>query len=166
MGIAPVIRDRRRAQGRGEISTSARSGPTRKRRSARPLRPSRKHRRRGRRLVVFLALLFLFGVGYSLWGLAEEGIASAIRPSAPAAQVSKEITRKTPSSAATTCDDLGVLVDRSHSLPSEYVPSDLVPLQDYGVPTLGSEVLRREAAEHLGHLVEDAATDGKELVVA
>jgi len=71
-----------------------------------------------------------------------------------------------PSSSATTCDDLGVLVDRSHSLPPEYVPKDLVPLQDHGVPVLGSEVLRRESAEHLGRLVEDASANGEELVVA
>jgi zinc D-Ala-D-Ala carboxypeptidase len=119
-------------------------------------------------LVVILALLFQFGVGYSLWGLAEEGIASAIRPSAPAAQVSKEMTRKTPTSA-TTCDGLDVLVDRKHSLSPDYVPSDLVPLQeDHGVSTLGSEVLRlrRGAAENLGHLIEDAAADAEELVVA
>jgi hypothetical protein len=78
-----------------------------------------------------------------LWGLAEEGIASAIRPSAPAAHVSKEMTRKTPTSATMACDGLDVLVDRKHSLSPDYVPSDLVPLQeDHGVPTLGSEVLR------------------------
>jgi D-alanyl-D-alanine carboxypeptidase len=165
MRTPPVIRERRTLEGRGKISTSARSGPTRKRRSAKSLRSSRKHRLRGRRLVAILALLFLFGVGYSLVGLAEEGIASAIRPSAPAAELSKEMTRKPPA-PATTCDDLGVLVDRSHPLPSDYVPGDLVPLEHYGVPTLGSETLRREAAEHLGRLVESTEADGEELVVA
>jgi hypothetical protein len=63
---------------------------------------------------------------------------------------------------ATTCDELSVLVDHSHSLPSDYVLSDLVPLQDYGVPTLGSAVLRRGAAEHLGRLVEGAPAGGEE----
>src|SRR4028119_771295 len=133
MGIAPVMRDRRRAdrrsaQGRREISTSARSGPTRKRRSARHLRPVRKRRRRGGRLVVFLTLLFLFGFGvsYSLVGLAEEGIAASVEPSTPAVELSKDKTRKM-SSSATSCDDLRVLVDRSHALPSDYVPKDLVP---------------------------------------
>jgi zinc D-Ala-D-Ala carboxypeptidase len=57
-------------------------------------------------------------------------------------------------------------VDRSHSLPSDYVPEDLVPLRDHGVPTLGSKALRREAAEHLGRLVQDAAADREKLVVA
>jgi D-alanyl-D-alanine carboxypeptidase len=115
--------------------------------------------------VVILALVFLFGVGYSFSGLEEEGIAVPLGPSTPAAELSKEKTRKPPSSAP-TCDDVSVLVDRFHSLPSDYVPKDLVPLQDYGVPTLGSEMLRREAAEHLGRLLEHAAADGEELVVA
>jgi zinc D-Ala-D-Ala carboxypeptidase len=92
-------------------------------------------------------------------------IASSVGPDAPAAGLPKDKARKVTSSA-TTCDDLGVLVDRSHSLPPDYVPRDLVPLRDYGVPTLGSEVLRREAAEHLGRLVEGAAADGEKLVVA
>jgi hypothetical protein len=167
MGTAPVIRERRTLEGRGEISASARSGPTRKRRSAKPLRSSRKRRLRGRQLVVILALLFLFGVGYSLVGLAEEGIASSLGSYIRAAELSKEKARKTSSSAA-TCDDLSVLVDRSHPLSPGYVPKDLVPLEDYGVPTLGSDVLRlrREAAENLGHLVEGATADGEELVVA
>ncbi len=67
-----------------------------------------------------------------------------------------------------SCDDLRVLVDRSHPLPPDYVPEDLVPLWAYGIPTLGGGemLLRREAAEHLSSLVWDAAADGEELVVA
>jgi zinc D-Ala-D-Ala carboxypeptidase len=165
MGTAPVIRQRRTAKGKAGVSTGARSGPPRKGRSARSLRRSGERRRRGRRLAVFLALLFAFGVGHSIVGLAEGRIASSVGPDAPAAGLPKDKARKVTSSA-TTCDDLGVLVDRSHSLPPDYVPRDLVPLRDYGVPTLGSEVLRREAAEHLGRLVEGAAADGEKLVVA
>jgi zinc D-Ala-D-Ala carboxypeptidase len=165
MGTAPVIRERRAAKGKAGVSTGARSGPPRKGRSARSLRRSGERRRRGRRLAVFLALLFAFGVGHSIVGLAEGRIASSVGPDAPAAGLPKDKARKVTSSA-TTCDDLGVLVDRSHSLPPDYVPRDLVPLRDYGVPTLGSEVLRREAAEHLGRLVEGAAADGEKLVVA
>ena len=118
-----------------------------------------------------LALIFTFGVGYSLSGLAEEGIAVPLgpstEPSTTVAELSKEKTRKPPSSAM-TCDDVRVLVDREHSLSPDYVPKHLVPLQDYGVPTLGSDVLRlrREAAEHLGRLIDRAAADGEELVVA
>jgi zinc D-Ala-D-Ala carboxypeptidase len=165
MGTAPVIRERRTLKGKGKISSSPRPGPTTKRRSAKLLRPSKERRRRGRRLAVFLTLLFLFGGGYSLVNLAEEGIAASVGSSTPAAELSKDKTRKM-SSSSSTCDDLGVLVDRSHSLPSDYAPKDLVPLQDYGVPALGSEMLRREVAEHLGRLVEAAAADGEELVVA
>ena len=154
----------------------------------RSLRGSRKHRRHGDRQKVVLALVFILGVGCSLLGFGEEAMAVPIGPSTPASEWSrlfysdttssparedkasagqrtKDKTRKPPGSAA-TCNDLGVLVDRSHSLPSDYEPTDLVPLQDYGVPTLGSEVLRREAAEHLGSLVEDAQAEGEELVVA
>jgi zinc D-Ala-D-Ala carboxypeptidase len=67
-----------------------------------------------------------------------------------------------------SCDDLRVLVDRTHALPPGYVPEDLDPLWAHGVPTLGGAemLLRREAAGHLGRLLEEAAADGEELVVA
>jgi hypothetical protein len=53
-----------------------------------------------------------------------------------------------------SCDDLRVLVDRSHPLPPDYAPDDLVPLWAYGVPTLGGGemLLRREAVERLSSL--------------
>ncbi len=162
---APAIRERRSPKRRVRVPTGYRSGLPRKVRTARLLRRSRERCRRGRRLAVLLALLFSFGVGYSIVGLAKERTASSVGPYTPAANFSKDKTPKTPTSSA-TCGDLGVLVDRSHSLPPDYVPEDLVPLRDYGIPTLGSEVLRREAAEHLGRLVEGAAADGEKLVVA
>lgn len=67
-----------------------------------------------------------------------------------------------------TCDDELVLVDRSHTLPPDYVPEDLVSLPGNDVPTLGGRemLLRREAAWHLKGLVSAAAADGEELVVA
>jgi D-alanyl-D-alanine carboxypeptidase len=133
-----------------------------RKRSARSLRHPR---RRGRRLAVFLTLLFAFGVGYSIVGLAEERTASSVGPNTPTANFSKDKTPKMPSSSA-TCGDPGVLVDRSHSLPPDYVPKDLVPLREYGVSTPGNELLRREAAEHLGRLAQDAAADGEKLAVA
>ena len=115
-------------------------------------------------MVVGLILIFLFGVGYSLLGLGEEGIAVPVGPFTPASELSKETTRK--SSPSATCNDLGVLVDRSHPLPSDYVPKNLVPLQDHGVSAQGNGMLRREAAEHLGHLVKGAAAVGEDLEVA
>src|SRR5215211_2647899 len=166
MGSAvPAIRERRSPKRRVGVPTSYRSGLPRKGRSARSLRRSGVPRRRGRRLAVFLALLFAFGVGYSIGGLAEERTASPVGPDAPAAGPPKGKTLKAASSAS-TCDDLRVLVDRSRSLPPDYVPKDLVPLCGYGISTLGSEALRREAAEHLGRLAQDAAADGEKLVVA
>lgn len=87
-------------------------------------------------------------------------------------ETTKEEPETLPSSSlqtsAESCDDARVLVDRSHPLPPDYVPGDLVSLQSYGVPVLGSsEVrLRREAAGQLKDLVSAAAADGEELVVA
>lgn len=82
-------------------------------------------------------------------------------------QKAEEVTPE-PKDAPSTCGDLQVLVGRSHPLPPDYAPGDLVPLPDHGVPTLGGRdlMLRREAAEHLGSLSEAAAADGQELVVA
>jgi zinc D-Ala-D-Ala carboxypeptidase len=160
------------------------AGSRRKSRSATLLRHARKHRGHGPRLGIF-ALVFTFGVCWSFLGWGGKGIASPIEPSTPAAEWSwpsnsankvsptredesskghetKEQARK----SATTCHEVRVLVDRMHSLPPDYVPKDLVPLQDYRVPTLGNDVLRSEAAESLGHLVEGAAANGEELVVA
>jgi zinc D-Ala-D-Ala carboxypeptidase len=156
---------------------------------ATPLRRARRHRRHRARLGTF-ALVFIFGVGWSLLGLGEKGIAAPIEPStfevewswlsdsatkvsstredeASKGQETNEQARMPPGSV-TTCDGVRVLVDRTHSLSPDYVPKDLVALQDYGVPTLGSDVLRlrRAAAENLGHLVEGAAAAGEELVVA
>ena len=161
---APIIRERRSQKRREAVPTGYRSGLPRKGRSARSLRRSGERRCRGRRLAALLALLFAFGVGYSIAGLAEERTASPVGPYTPAAGSPKDKMRKAASSA--TCGDLGVLVDRSHSLPPDYVPKDLVPLREYGISTLGSEALRREAAEHLGRLAQDAAADGEKLAVA
>ena len=74
----------------------------------------------------------------------------------------------TPATPEESCDDLSVLVDRSHTLPPDYAPDDLVSLSEYNVPTLGGAemLLRREAAGHLRRLVKAAAADGEELVVA
>ena len=164
------------------------AGPSRKNLSKRLLRYPGKHSRHGDRLEIILALVFVFGVGCSLLGFGEEAIAAPMGTStsdsewsrlfysdttysparedeASPGQKTKEQTRKPPDSAI-SCDDLSVLVDRSHPLPSDYVPKDLVPLRDYGVLTLGSEVLRREAAEHLARLVKGAAADREKLVVA
>jgi D-alanyl-D-alanine carboxypeptidase len=163
------------------------AGPRRRSRSATLLRHARKHRRHWPWLGMF-ALVFIFVVCWSFFGARGERGAAPIEPTTPAAewywpsnsatrvsptredeaskaQETKEQARKAPGSAM-TCHDVRVLVDRTHSLSPDYVPRDLVPLQDYRVPTLGGHVLRREAAESLGRLVEGAAADREELVVA
>jgi zinc D-Ala-D-Ala carboxypeptidase len=167
--------------------------PRRKSRSAKLQGPTRKHRRRRRWLVFILALIAcLFGVAYSLppeqektvWPVFQPSMhsetpsqTSAGGPEKSAAQSNEDLLGEEAkekilahrlSARVETCSDLRVLVDRSHSLPPDYVPDDLVPLWAYGVPTLGSDtlLLRRDAAEHLGRLVEAAALDGEELVVA
>ncbi len=69
--------------------------------------------------------------------------------------------------AADSCDDLRVLVDHTHELPSGYVPDDLASLESYGVSTLDAgPLLRREAARHLSRLMSEAAADGEELIIA
>lgn len=160
-------------------------GPGRKKSSAKITFVDPARQRRFRLLVGALILVCLFVFGYTLFGLA-----SVILPSAPAAerprpadsdpegppagedadsrhQKPKEETRKPPAPAM-TCNDLRVLVDRSHTLPPDYVPKDLISLPAYGVPTLGGRemFLRRGAAENLRSLMAAAAADGEELVVA
>jgi zinc D-Ala-D-Ala carboxypeptidase len=85
----------------------------------------------------------------------------------PNGEDAKEATTPSPPPPAKSCDSLRVLVDPAHPLPPDYAPEDLVSLWAYGIPTLGEDMLlRREAAEHLSHLVAAAAADGEELVVA
>ena len=78
------------------------------------------------------------------------------------------LTSSSLQTSAESCKDMRVLVDRSHPLPPGYAPEDLVALQSYKVPVLGSSEmsLRREAAGQLKGLVSAAAADGEELVVA
>jgi D-alanyl-D-alanine carboxypeptidase len=152
------------------------------------LDPARKRRRQWF-LVVALLLLCLFALGYSRLGVRQERIRAVIQPTMqlerlprpPAtdhlgllagANVGGEKVSMAPESSSPSlkesCDDLRVLVDRSHPLPLDYVPEDLVSLWAYDIPTLGGGemLLRREAAERLSSLVSDAAANGEELVVA
>ena len=145
--------------------------------------------------MVALAVASAFGLGYAFLAIEQGRIPMVTRSAAPSETPSppqaldpggpsaeddelassqspqEEENHATPSrrpAAEESCDDMRVLVDRSHRLPREYAPEDLVSLQSHGVPTLGSAemLLRREATEHLRSLVADAAADGEELVVA
>jgi zinc D-Ala-D-Ala carboxypeptidase len=150
------------------------------------LDPARKRRRQWF-LVVVLLLLCLFALGYSRLEVRQERIRAVIQPTMqlegrpPAtedlglraqANVDGEKVSMAPESSSPSlkesCDDLRVLVDRSHPLPLDYVPEDLVSLWTNEIPTLGGSemLLRRKTAEHLSSLVSDAAANGEELVVA
>jgi D-alanyl-D-alanine carboxypeptidase len=147
------------------------------------LAAARRKRRRDRWMVVVLILVSVLVLGYSFTEVKQARVQPVVQPTVhPEAQEVGEIGIDAPRNierakavrAASlpppeeSCDDLRVLVDRSHPLPPDYVPDDLVALWAYGIPTLGSGemLLRREAAEHLSRLVADAAADGEELVVA
>jgi LAS superfamily LD-carboxypeptidase LdcB len=116
------------------------------------------------------AILVLISVP-TLWFLIQqiEDSASVSPVATPAAQAISP--PQAPPEAAQTedagrCDDPKVLVDRSHALPADYAPDDLVSLRGLGVPVLGEDaLLRREAAENLESLVTSAAADGEELSV-
>src|SRR5215210_9459163 len=139
-------------------------------------------RRRDRWLIVALAVACAFGLGYASLAIEQVRFPIVIRPAAPSeappppqevdpggpSAEDNELASSQNSREEEGCDDLKVLVDRSHTLPPDYAPDDLVTLSEYKVPTLGSAemLLRREAAEHLRSLVADAAADGEELVVA
>lgn len=65
------------------------------------------------------------------------------------------------------CEDPLLMVGPDHTLTADYVPSDLVYLSTYGIPTRGAEdMVRQEVALQLGNLVSDAAADGVEVLVA
>jgi zinc D-Ala-D-Ala carboxypeptidase len=141
-------------------------------------------RRRDRWLVGVIALVCALVAGYELMEAQQARTRSAREPAPPSqlpvidaigagsvgrldAEGASEAVQRA-SQPQESCDDLKVLVDRSHSLPPDYVPDDLAPLWAYGIPTLGGGemFLRREAAGHLRLLVDDAWADGQELVVA
>lgn len=62
-----------------------------------------------------------------------------------------------------TVDALTVLVNKTVPLPSDYVPADLVPVSELGVPSLNGHSLRSEAAYAVQALFADAATAGFQL---
>ena len=135
-------------------------------------------------------LLGLIGLGFSSLGIGERSLASSVRLSGEQASPPPEshaggipvwtrqnviqrhlMLRSTEQESpqnGPTCGYRLVLVDRSHALPQDYAPDDLVSLPAAGVPTVGGRelMLRREAAEHLEDLVAAAAADGEELVLA
>jgi D-alanyl-D-alanine carboxypeptidase len=139
------------------------------RRASINLRRGHRKRRRDRWIVSLLMLVSLLGAGYLVFEATRPRLDAVMSPLTYADAPPRPLVSEEPKTAQqSTCDGLMVLVDQSHTLPPDYVPEDLVSLQDYGVPTLGSNslFLRREAAENLKRLVDSAAAYGEELVVA
>lgn len=127
-------------------------------------------RRLRRRAEWLAAILVLLSVP-ALWFLLQQQIESASVPpvTRPATQAISppQAPEAARDETAGRCDDPKVLVDRTHALPADYAPDDLVSLRALGVPVLGGDVLlRREAAENLESLVASAAAAGEELAVA
>lgn len=132
---------------------------------------ARRLRRRAEWSAAILVLLFV----PVLWALVQQASPSpvsavvgpatqGISPPKPTSEAPPEASRV---EVADRCDDPRVLVDRTHGLPADYAPDDLVSLRDLGVPILGGEaLLRREAAENLGRLVATATAAGEELTIA
>ena len=58
------------------------------------------------------------------------------------------------------------LVDKQHSLPKDYVPDDLVTLEEGGYQLVRKGSLRRVAAESLGKMSAAARADGIVLVIS
>ena len=127
---------------------------------------ARRLRRRAEWLAAILIVLFV----PTLWFLLQQAdpaasVPTMVRPAtqgisapqAPEAAQSEDVGK---------CDDPKVLVDRTHALPADYAPDDLVSLKGLGVPVLGEDaLLRREAAKNLESLVASAAAVGEELTV-
>lgn len=138
---------------------------------------ARRLRRRAEWLVAALVLLSVPVLAFSLYLMSSAAVTAAGRPAtgeisaprppetAPSPR-NEKVEAPGEGESAAGCDDLRVLVDRTHGLPAGYAPTDLVSLRDIGVPTLGrSTLLRREAADNLDRLVASAAAAGEELVV-
>ena len=127
---------------------------------------ARRLRRRAEWLAVILVLLSVPTLWFLLQQIESASVPPVARPATQAISL-PQAPEATGNETAGRCDDPKVLVDRSHALPADYVPDDLVSLRGLGVPILGQDVmLRREAAVNLESLVASAAAADEELAVA
>jgi zinc D-Ala-D-Ala carboxypeptidase len=140
-----------------------------------------RRRRRNRWLIVIFTLILPPVLWFSVLEAGTAGVRSILRPATQAKNLAVPAESGTPAvrdreqvpeadrtpASTENCDRMTVLVDRSHRLPADYAPDDLVSLRERGVPTLGGDaLLRREAAENLVRLVAAATAEGEELAVA
>jgi D-alanyl-D-alanine carboxypeptidase len=127
---------------------------------------ARRLRRRAEWLAAILVLLSVPTLWFLLQQMDSVSVPTVVRPATQAISL-PQVPEATRNETAGRCDDPKVLVDRSHALPADYEPDDLVSLRGLGVPILGQDVmLRREAAVNLESLVSSAAASGEELAVA
>jgi len=127
---------------------------------------ARRLRRRAEWLAAALVLLSVPTLWLLIHQPAPAPIPTVVRPATQAISL-PQTTEAAQTANTGRCDDPMVLVDRTHALPANYAPDDLVSLRGLGVPVLGQDaLLRREAAENLESLMASAAAAGEELTVA
>jgi D-alanyl-D-alanine carboxypeptidase len=128
---------------------------------------ARRLRRRAEWLAAILVLLSVPVLWFMLQQVDPASVSSVAGPSTQAMISPPQAPDAAQNGDVGRCDDPKVLVDRTHALPADYAPGDLVSLRGLGVPVLGEDaLLRREAAENLERLVTSAAAAGEELTVA
>ena len=127
---------------------------------------ARRLRRRAEWLAAALVLLSVPTLWLLIHQAAPASVPTVVRPAAQGISA-PQATEAAQTANTGRCDDPMVLVDRTHALPADYAPDDLVSLRGLGLPVLGQDtLLRREAAENLESLVASAAAAGEELAVA
>jgi D-alanyl-D-alanine carboxypeptidase len=127
---------------------------------------ARRLRRRAEWLAAILVLLSVPALWFLIQQANPASVPAVVRPATQAISA-PQAPEAAQNADASRCDDPKVLVDRSHALPADYAPDDLVSLKNLGIPVLGQDaLLRREAAENLESLVASAAAAGEELAVA
>ena len=128
--------------------------------------------------IAFIGLLGLSTLVYGFYIAGEErvgGVETVAKPSAGAVglpsladaaeDTTVEVSVREPSPVE--CKNLLLMVGDSHTLTSDYVPPNLVYLNDYGIPARGMEdMLRQEVAVQLARLISAAAADGVEVLAA
>ena len=94
-------------------------------------------------------------------------IPQATTIASPDATASPKTTATTSAPAGdNTCNDLLVLVDKTHALPASYVPPDLVPLGSAGIPVASASLQgRRILLADLQRLFRDASSAHINLIV-
>ena len=127
---------------------------------------ARRLRRRAEWLAAALVLLSVPTLWLLIHQAAPASVPTVVKPAVQGISA-PQATEAAQTANTGRCDDPMVLVDRTHALPADYAPGDLVSLRGLGVPVLGQDVmLRHEAAVNLEGLVASAAAAGEELTVA